>query len=115
MLKDLLKKFDKEFDEEYKRLTGSIGDYGWCQECGIGQKGIDIKPFLHSYIEAAYQSNLEKLIEKCGDYFGAAIKTENGWKVGNVDFEETLPGSMPIGTGKTFTEAVENLIKALGK
>lgn len=39
------------FDKEYERLVGD--KYGSCQECGLGQKGNDIKPFISQEIQKA--------------------------------------------------------------
>lgn len=109
MLKDLLEKFDKEFDEQF------------VDESGVNDRSPDdIKSLAHSHIEEAYQSNLERLIEenkdrvwviKQGNYKGV-----DGWIAGQDKEGELNPNYWhSFAFGFTPTEAVENLIKELNK
>lgn len=159
MLKDLLEKFDKEFDEQF------------VDESGVNDRSPDdIKSLAHSHLEAAYeagknentrcagcdkclsrpgiitgemcvakydcdchhpfsqQSNLERLIEKCGDRFTNLALVKRKY-IGYGKYEElgnlwvcnwTTNGANDLEddwevSGSTPTEAVENLIKALEK
>ena len=105
MLKDLLEKFDKEFDEKFSFLFRD-------EKAIVFTSRSNIKSLAHSHIEAAYQSNLEKLIEKCGDKITSLERGHNSWWAYYRDENERL---IEKGIGSTPTEAVENLIKALKK
>lgn len=70
------------------------------------------------------QSNLERLIEKCGDKLMSIHRTVPPKNMGDywcaeayfeMEKDEETPLSGRIGLGSTPTEAVENLIKALEK
>lgn len=99
MLKDLLEKFNKEF-------------YELSQEYIPYEGANEIRTLAHSHIEAAYQSNLERLIGKLnGGQFRlwdneASVWWHSQWFSDN---------KMMTADGSTPTEAVENLIKALEK
>lgn len=116
MPKDLLEKFDGEFDELAKDYANA--SYLVSEENHDEKEEIEalarLKSLARSHIEAAYQSNLERLIEKLGDGEIQIIRRQKSNKWSAVIMKGLLPDH-DWQHGSTPTEAVENLIKALGK
>lgn len=52
-------KWEEEFDAEYKKLT--YMGYGGCQECGIGKKDYDIKPFIRTLLTKAREGMIKEI------------------------------------------------------
>lgn len=142
MLNPLLDKFDKDFDElivfqtyeipqiikdDTKLLAHShleeayragkeegviLGQLKPLEKANEKAKEV-IENIYQQGFKAAHQSNLERLIEACGDRFEALVR------VSDIQWNALFVGEFPDGSdgriGSTPTEAVENLIKALNK
>lgn len=139
MLNPLLDKFDKDFDElivfqtyeipqiikdDTKLLAHShleeayragkeegviLGQLKPLEKANEKAKEV-IENIYQQGFKAGHQSNLERLIEKCGDKgetINLDIQPDGTTKAENE--------SGNLGFGSTPTEAVENLIKALNK